>query len=221
MIRFIRKVAKFLLKLQPSKLINDGDLESIIWVSNLYLKIENIPGHIAEIGVADGRNTILFGNLIKMHNDQSTRQYIGFDTFDGFNKRDLDRDNHLSKDKWRNNNKLDVIKRCEDNNVEHLVELFEGDATETVPKILKNHKGKKFQPGKGKFALVYIDCNAYFPAINSMESFLPHMVPGGLIVIDEKLQGSESEAILDFAKKHSFRVERFGSNEVPMVIQIT
>ena len=81
--------------------------------------------------------------------------------------------------------------------------------------------GKKFQKGKAKFALVYIDCNAYFPAINSMESFLPHIVPGGFIVIDEKLQGSETEAILDFAKIHSFKVERFGSNEVPMTIQIT
>ena len=54
-----------------------------------------------------------------------------------------------------------------------------------------------------------------------MKSFLPHIVPGGFIVIDEKLQGSETEAILDFAKIHSFRVERFGSNEVPMTIQIT
>ena len=178
MIRFIRKLSKFLLKLQPSKLINDKDLESIIWVSNLYLKIKNVPGHIAEIGVADGRNAILFGNLIKMHNDASVRQYVGFDTFDGFNKRDLDRDNHLSGEKWKNISKLDVIKRCEDNNIEDLIELFEGDATETVPSILKNHKGKKFQPGKGKFALVYIDCNAYFPSIKSLENFLPYVVPG-------------------------------------------
>ena len=155
-----------------------------------------------------------------MHNDQSTRQYIGFDTFDGFNKRDLDRDNHLSKDKWRNNNKLDVIKRCEDNNVEHLVELFEGDATETVPKILKNHKGKKFQPGKGKFALVYIDCNAYFPAIKSLENFLPYVVPGGLFVIDEKLQGGETEAILEFAKKNSLEIVKLSSNGVPITIKL-
>ena len=52
-----------------------------------YLKIKNIPGHIAEIGVADGRNAILFGRLIKIHNDQSVRQYIGFDTFDGFTQK--------------------------------------------------------------------------------------------------------------------------------------
>ncbi len=219
--RLIRKIAKWILRVNQTKVIKDYDLEYLLWISSIYLKIKYLPGNIAEVGVADGRNTVLFGRLIKLHNDQSVRQYIGFDTFDGYTKKDLDRDNHLNKSGWKTNSKDAVLNRCKDNDIEEIVELFEGDATVTVPKILKDHKGKKFQKGKAKFALVYIDCNAYFPAINSMESFLPHMVPGGLIIIDEKLQGSESEAILDFAKKYSFKVERFGSNEVPMAIQIT
>ena len=221
MYRLIRKFAKMILSANKTKVIKDYDLEYLLWITSLYLKIKYLPGNIAEVGVADGRNTVLFGRLIKLHNDQSVRQYIGFDTFDGYKKKDLVRDGHLNKSGWKETSRDAVLKRCKDNDIEDTIELFEGDATEIVPKILKEHKGKKFQKGKAKFALVYIDCNAYFPAINSMESFLPHMVPGGLIVIDEKLQGSESEAILDFAKKHSFRVERFGSNEVPMVIQIT
>ena len=221
MYRLIRKLAKQILKVNQTKVIKDYDLEYLLWISSLYLKIKYLPGNIAEVGVADGRNTVLFGRLIKLHNDQSVRQYIGFDTFDGYTKKDLERDNHLSKSGWKTNSRDAVLKRCQDNDIEDIIELFEGDATELVPKILKAHMGKKFQKGKAKFALVYIDCNAYFPAINSMESFLPHIVPGGFIVIDEKLQGSETEAILDFAKKHSFRVERFGSNEVPMTIQIT
>lgn len=219
--RLIRKIAKWILRVNQTKVIKDYDLEYLLWISSIYLKIKYLPGNIAEVGVADGRNTVLFGRLIKLHNDQSVRQYIGFDTFDGYTKKDLDRDKHLNKSGWKTNSKEAVLNRCKDNDIEEIVELFEGDATVTVPKILKDHKGKKFQKGKAKFALVYIDCNAYFPAINSMESFLPHMVPGGLIIIDEKLQGSESEAILDFAKRYSFKVERFGSNEVPMAIQIT
>ena len=219
--RLIRKIAKWILRVNQTKVIKDYDLEYLLWISSIYLKIKYLPGNIAEVGVADGRNTVLFGRLIKLHNDQSVRQYIGFDTFDGYTKKDLDRDNHLNKSGWKTNSKDAVLNRCKDNDIEEIVELFEGDATVTVPKILKDHKGKKFQKGKAKFALVYIDCNAYFPAINSMESFLPHIVPGGFIVIDEKLQGNESEAILDFAKKYSFKVERFGSNEVPMAIQIT
>lgn len=219
MIRLIKKIAKYILSIQQTKIIKDIDLEYLLWICNMYLKIKNIPGHIAEIGVADGRNAILFGRLIKIHNDQSVRQYIGFDTFDGFTQKDLERDKHLNKNRWKNNSKKSVLSRCHDNDVEDLIEIFEGDAVKVVPEILKNHNGKKFQKNKAKFALLYIDCNAYQPALESMENFLPYMSPGGYIVIDEKIQGSETEAILNFAKKNDLNVERENIN-VPMFIKI-
>jgi len=218
--RLIRKIAKLILKHQPSRFISDADLEYFLWICNLYLRIKSIPGHIAEVGVADGRNTILFGRLIKQHNDHSIRQYIGFDTFDGFNDRDLEKDSHLSANSWKNNSRASVLKRCADNDVEDIVELFEGDAVDTVPKILATHQGKKFQKGKGKFALVYIDCNAFEPALRSLENFLPYVVPGGMFVIDEKMQGGESEALIEFASKHKLEVKRLGGNEVPMTITV-
>ena len=64
MIRLIKKITKYILSTQQTKVIKDVDLEYLLWISNLYLKIKYIPGHIAEIGVADGRNTVLFGRLI-------------------------------------------------------------------------------------------------------------------------------------------------------------
>lgn len=220
MFNLIKKIIKKILNIQPQKIIEDNELEYLLWICNLYLKIKNLPGHIAEVGVADGRNTILFGLLIKLHSDTSIRQYLGFDTFDGFDEKSLARDLHLDENRWKNNSKEKVLRRCQQNGIEDLIEIFEGKASETVPMVLKNHKGKKFQRGKAKFALVYIDCNAYLPSIESMENFLPNIVPGGYIVIDEKLQGGETEAIFDFAKKHSLKVERLGANEVPMAIKI-
>jgi hypothetical protein len=220
MIKLIKKILKLIFNLNSNLVIKDYDLEYMLWISSLYLKIKNIPGHIAEIGVADGRNAVLFGRLIKLYNEQSVRQYIGFDTFDGFTEKDLVNEAHLSKTRWKSNSKDAVLKRCKDNNIGELVEIFEGDAVEIVPNILLNHRGKKFLKGKAKFALLYIDCNAYAPALRSMENFLPYIVPGGFIVIDEKLQGSETQAIFDFAKKNLLKVERFGGNEVPMAIQI-
>ena len=217
--RLIKYIGKSILKNQPHKIIDDHDLEYLLWISNMYLKIKNVPGHIAEIGVAYGRNAILFGKLIKIHNDQSVRQYIGFDTFDGFTKKDLERDTHLNKNRWKKYNKEKVLNRCSDNDVEDLIEIFEGDAIKKVPEILKNHQGKKFQKNKGKFALLYVDCNAYLPAIASMENFLPYMTPGGYIVIDEKTQGSETEAIFNFAKKNSLNIER-ENNHAPMFIKV-
>jgi len=215
-----RKLAKVIIKFQPSKDISDQDLEYLLWICSLYIRIRNLPGHIAEVGVADGRNAVLFGRLIKQYNDQSVRQYIGFDTFDGYSQRDLLKDGNLYSEAWKNNSKKGVLERCEINNVEDVIEIFEGDALQTVPQVLKNHRGNKFQKGKGLFALVYIDCNACIPAMESMKNFFDYIVPGGLIVIDEKLQGGESEAILEFAKLNCYKVQRLGGNEVPMAIII-
>jgi hypothetical protein len=51
--------------------------------------------------------------LIKLHCDQSVRQYIGFDTFDIFTNKDLVRDRHLDKAKWEDNSQNSVLKRCQ------------------------------------------------------------------------------------------------------------
>jgi hypothetical protein len=214
--KLIRKVSRNL----PAKDFSDFDLEYLMWIVKIYSRIEQIPGHIAEIGVASGRNSVLFGKLIKMHNQGSVRQYLGFDTFDGYNDYDLNRDSHLDHNEWKTNTKKSVLQRCSINDVDDVVEIIEGDALKTVPHTLRQHTGKKFQAGKAKFALLYIDCNAYNPAIESMRSFLPFMMPGGLIVIDEKLQGGETEALLEFARENNLSISRQKGNSVPMFIQI-
>jgi hypothetical protein len=46
------------------------------------------------------------------------------------------------------------------------------------------------------------------------------MVPGSIFAVDEKLQGGETEAMLEFAKAHNFLIEKPGRNQVPMIIKI-
>jgi hypothetical protein len=182
--------------------------------------LSKIPGHNAEIGVADGRNAIYFAKLIKLHGDESVRQYLGFDSFDGFLPRDLKKNPHLSKDEWKENSKEAVLRRAEINDVEELIEVIEGDAVKTVNATLATYHGKKFQPGQSRFALLYIDCNAEIPALARLRAFLPHMVPGGIIAIDEKMQGGETASLLKFADKNGLRCERIAGRNVPMIIKI-
>ena len=60
----ILEAARRIAKLQPAKDIHDDDLEYLLWISSLYGLISSVPGHIAEVGVADGRNTVMFGHLL-------------------------------------------------------------------------------------------------------------------------------------------------------------
>lgn len=84
--------------------------------------------------------------------------------------------------------------------------------------LLKNYESDRFNRGMSKFALLYIDCNAYTPAIKAMETFYYHLSPGAVICIDEKVQGAETRALVEFAEKRGLRVFRNSNRDVPMQI---
>ena len=44
--------------------LEDLELSYLYSIFNLFNKVENIPGHIVELGVGAGRNAILFGKLL-------------------------------------------------------------------------------------------------------------------------------------------------------------
>ena len=61
--------------------LDEGQVEYVVWIVRLFNQIENVPGHLAEIGVASGNNSILFGKLIELYGQSNIRRYFGFDTF--------------------------------------------------------------------------------------------------------------------------------------------
>lgn len=188
--------------------LSDQELGYIVSIGELYRMIENVPGHIIEIGVASGRNAVLFGNLIKLFDDGARRQYLGFDTFDGYVERDMELDSGLKTDAWTDRacSLAAVSARIMSAGLEDVVDLFEGDAAETVPKVLKEERGKKFKADSIKVALLYIDCNAYEPAVAAMRAARRYMSSGAIIAIDEKLMGGEMKALQDFAIEQGLTV---------------
>lgn len=81
--------------------LDENQPEYVVWIVRLFEQIEEVPGHLAEIGVASGNNTILFGKLIKLYGQSTVRRYFGFDTFEGFNDRDLSENENSSGNLWR------------------------------------------------------------------------------------------------------------------------
>ncbi len=112
-----------------------------------------------------------------------------------------------------------VKKRIKKNNLGKTCTLIQGDAIKTVPDFLENYESEMMQSGMSKFALLYIDCNAYEPALKSKIAFRSHMSSGAIICIDEHVQGSETKALFDFAHQQNLRVFRNGNLEVPMQLK--
>ena len=186
----------------------------ILWMDRIYEKIREVPGHIVELGVAFGRNSIIFSQLMRLNGEDEVRRYFGFDTFSGYDESDLVANPQLSDVAWKENSRDRVEQRLAAAGVSHQCELIEGDIKITV---------KKFADENPNFrcALLYVDCNAYEPALVGLEAFLPLMMPNGIICIDEKRQGGETKAILEFARRYGFEVIRDpGPFSVPAYIQL-
>jgi len=187
--------------------LDKSEFQYILWLDRVYQKIANVPGNIIEVGVARGRNGILFGRLIELNGERAVRRYYGFDTFEGYTRRDLADNKNLSADAWKDGSFEFVSDRLQDAGLASTSFLFKGDIKETAPDFVSKG-GANFQSDHLKVALLYVDCNAFEPAFFSMKFFLPYMADGGIICIDEKRQGGETRALDKFCAEEGFSLTR-------------
>jgi hypothetical protein len=85
------------------------------------------------------------------------------------------------------------------------VELEVGDATETIPAYVEQNKHLVV-------AMLYLDFAVYEPTRVAIETFLPRMPKGALIVFDELTQAAcpgETQAALDTVGLRNLRIQRF------------
>ena len=188
--------------------ISDFDYLYMTWISYIFMKGIKVPGHIVEIGVASGRNSIIFGKFLDITSEKFLRKYYGFDTFSGYTDDLLVTNTWLSKQSWKGDifKKENVEKRIKEAGYSKICTLIEGDCRKTIPDFLENYTDNMFNKNSIKISILYLDCNAYEPAIFSIRKFYPYISPGGIIVIDERKQGGETKAIIDFAKEMNLEV---------------
>jgi hypothetical protein len=169
-------------------------LAKILYVTELYENIINIPGSIMEFGVWWGQNLVLFENLRAVYEPYNyTRRVIGFDTFTGYSSiTEADGTSELVE-KGGYGVAIDYKKYLAqlldyhemENTMSHIkkYEIIQGDAIQTVPAYLKKHK-------ETIIALAYFDMALYKPTKICLQAIEPYLVPGSIIALDE-LNSSE------------------------------
>lgn len=166
-------------------------------IKNIFLYNIQIEGDIIELGVYKGRNTFIAGDILKSLNQN--KKYIGYDTFNGYTKKDIDsaltkkQRNNLIKNnncKIWNVNENDILKKIEDNNLKKYCQIIKGDICETI----KFCKSENIQT-------VYVDCNAYLPSITALRELKNKLQDSSFIIIDEHIIGGETAALRDFMKE--------------------
>ena len=178
-----------------------------------------VDGDILELGVHKGQNSLIMGSWITrvLSMVDYKKKYIGFDTFSGYMPEDIDhaiseanREGLLSNQeagRW-NVDPREVLEEIEEANLGKVCDIVIGDIKEQVPRFLKE-KGKDYS-----ISMLYIDCNAYLPAITALNSCKPHFSDGALLVTDEHRIGGETAALKEFVEEDGRSLEIIDTNWV-------
>lgn len=155
------------------------------WFQIERLKSKQIIGAFAEVGVYKGETAKM------MHEMDPLRRLHLFDTFEGFNKNDLENE-HV-------------------NDTNHAID-FSDTSTESVTKYIDGNTNIVFHKGYfpdttknlvvEKFAFVHLDADLYKPTLSALHYFYPLLTNGGVIIIHDynhTWQGV-SKAVDEFSK---------------------
>jgi Macrocin-O-methyltransferase (TylF) len=148
---------------------NAGDLPRLYaLVLNIRQVIEeSISGDMAELGVFRGNSAAVLAHYARLHG----RRVSLFDTFEGFDERDL-----VGEDKSKpmefDATSLNVVRQLVG---DESVRYVQGYFPESIPPDLR----------EWRFCLAHIDCDLYEPAKAGLEFFYPRLMPGGLLIVHD------------------------------------
>ncbi len=157
----------------------------------LFKMANDLPGSIVECGVYRGASLLTWAKLLEIfYPGNRVRKVIGFDNFAGFPglvPDDGPEEPGRSKVQggWNAAPYYDEL-------LEHLeifhadsfvprakrVELVVGDLEQTAPEYVEKHPGLRI-------SLLHLDCDIYKPTLAGLKAFYPHVVQGGVVILDE------------------------------------
>lgn len=151
---------------------------------------QKVPGHIAELGVYKGDTAWKLNALFP------DRKLFLFDTFEGFDPRDIRKEeeygcSHAKKGDFSDTSEQAVLSRLPfpENAI-----LRRGYFPDTASGLEKE-----------TYALVSLDADLYAPLFAGLEYFCPRLAPGGMILLhdynNERFEGAR-RAVDDYEKRH-------------------
>jgi hypothetical protein len=173
--------------IEKSKSNNKGDLNRLwFFILNISSVLKNkIDGDFAEVGVYKGNSSSVLIHYAK----KSNRTVYLFDTFEGFDKKDLIGVDQNKKVEFQDNSLNNVKNFLGNENVSYEVGYF--------PETFDNDRHNR------KFAVLSFDVDLYEPMKNCLNYFYPLLSVGGIIFIHDYSSGhwnGAKKALDEFCK---------------------
>lgn len=160
--------------IRGNKVNNNGDASRFIaLLLNLrLLEADNVPGEFAELGVWKGNSAALLADF----STRMGRRLFLFDTFSGFDERDLVGVDSASQKLFADTSIAYVKETVQQ---VHDVTYLPGFFPETLTAEVE----------QSTFALVHIDCDLYSPMKAALEFFYPRLSKGGMLILHDYSSG--------------------------------
>jgi hypothetical protein len=184
---------------------------------DLFRRISGLPGEVVECGVFKG---VSFSRWIKFRSlleNPYSRRVIGFDTFGPFPEAGFEQDKKRREqfvqeagDTSISTEEMGAV--LDKLGLNQNVQLVKGDVTKTAPAYVQDNPHLRI-------ALLHVDVDLLEPTRACLDVFYPHVVSGGIIVLDDygAFAGANS-AIESFFADKNVRVEKLPfSNAISFV----
>ena len=194
-------------------------LSKLVTRLDLYRKIIDLRGEIIECGVFKGSSLMQFIKLRSIIETPFSRKIIAFDTFGEFPSANYKGDKKVldSFIKEAGNNSISegqILQKLKDLKLEDNIELIKGNLLDTARTYLSRNPGLKI-------CLLHIDVDLYESTKCVLENFFPHVVKGGVVILDDygAFPGA-NKAIDEYFNKNNIAIKQLpNSNSISYIVK--
>lgn len=190
-------------------------IPKIIAHYELYKKIVNLPGHVAEFGVFKGASFVRFLNFRDSLENPHSRKIIGFDAFGKFPSQEIEEDEKIARSHdvaaGIGIPKAELERVLAFKNFTNF-DLIPGDIGETLPQYIEKHS-------ELRLALIHVDVDVYQPTKVVLDLLYDRVVPGGVIVFDDyAIINGETRAADEFLAAKNLKIQKFPFCHTPSYV---
>lgn len=180
-------------------------MSNIVSHYEFYKRIVELPGDVVELGVFKGSSFYQFAAFREILENENARKLIGFDVFGEFPEAHNIGDKQF-REEWITETQGDFLTLSEIQrslsyrNIGN-TELIQGDIANSIPAYIDTHPYLKI-------ALLHIDVDIYEPTLVGLTYLYDHIVPEGIIVLDDYGVAGETCAVDDFFYGKNVEIKR-------------
>jgi hypothetical protein len=160
----------------PTTFMGHMTLNRLLTHYELYKKVSNIAGHIADVGVYKGGSSFLFSKFIKNFESEAHTLCHGFDWFEG--QVNSSKDSQLTKTGGylSDGDKLERLSKLQ--GLDNILKLHRLDLRRNVPDFFETYPHLRFK-------LINLDCGKYDVVHACLPHFWAKLNKGGVMIFDQ------------------------------------